>query len=121
MTSSACDAVAFDVHEANSRLTFWLNSLVLSRADTPAVTPEQMAALLSELMRAGEWMRNGQPQSRTRDVEETIREYRGQLERIRDLLPTIHRQLLAERARIESERSRVKCAAAWAQASRRTF
>jgi len=113
--------VVFDVDEANSRLTFWLDSLVLSRTDTAPVTPEQMAALLSELMRAGEWLRNGQPQSRTRDVEEKIREYRGQLERIRDLLPTIHRQLLAERARIEGKRSRVRSAAAWAQASRQTL
>lgn len=118
MPSPALVPVTFDLHEANSRLRFWLDSLVLDRANAALVTPEQMAGLLSELMRAGVWLRTGQPHTREMQLDERVREYREQLERIRDLLPAIHRQLLSERARLEAERARVESAAAWAQGSR---
>jgi hypothetical protein len=40
---------------------------------------------------------------------------------LRDLLPSLHRQLLAERSRLEAQRSRVQSAAQWARASRQTL
>jgi hypothetical protein len=43
------------------------------------------------------------------------------MERLRDLLPSIHAQLLAERARIEAERARLRAASEWACASRQTL
>jgi hypothetical protein len=121
MSCPAIAPVTFDLHEANLRLRFWLDSLVLDQADTAPVSPEQMAALLSELLRAGEWLRTGQAKTKDLERDEKVREYRGHLEQIRDLLPTIHRQLLLERARLEAERTRVEFAAAWAQGSRQTL
>jgi hypothetical protein len=114
----------FDLREANSRVRFWLDKLGLDRCDAVPVTPEQMAGLLSELMRAGEWLRTrpaADVGAEDAEMEERVREYRGHLERIRDLLPAIHRQLLAERSRLEAERARIESASAWAQSSRQTL
>jgi uncharacterized protein (DUF849 family) len=112
---------AFDLHEANSKLRFWLDNLALDQPNTAPVTPEQMAGLLSELMRAGQWLRTRPTHVRDQESEVRVNEYRENLERIRDLLPAIHHQLLAERSRLESERTRVESAAVWAQRSRQTL
>jgi hypothetical protein len=82
-----------------------------------------MAGLLSELLRAGMGLRAEPLPARGFDPEldEEIDQYRRHVEHLRDLLPSIHRQLLAERARLEAQRSRVQAAAAWARASRQTL
>jgi hypothetical protein len=92
-----------------------------------------MAALLSELLRAGAALRaepipakgkgNGNDNGNSNDPEldSELELYRRNVERLRDLLPSIHRQLLAERARLEAQRARVRSAAEWARASRQTL
>jgi hypothetical protein len=90
----------------------------------PAVaTPEQMAALLSELLSAGANLREHPipPKGDDLELDQAIENYRCSVERLREILPLIHRQLLAERARIEAYRTRVNSAAAWASASRQTL
>jgi hypothetical protein len=117
-----------DLHEANSRLSFWLDSLVSCPGEAltqaRAATPQQMAGLLSELMRAGQWLR-ALPGDKGKDkgaaLEQELNEYRKNVERLRDLLPSIHAALLRERARIEQERARLQSAAAWARSSRQTL
>jgi len=79
-----------------------------------------MSGLLSELMRAGEWLRE-LPPDRDSALEQELSAYRRNVERLRDLLPAIHSALLAERARLESERARMTSAAAWARGSRQTL
>jgi predicted nucleic acid-binding Zn-ribbon protein len=76
--------------------------------------------LLSELLRAGEWLR-ARPEHRDAELEHELSEYRKQVERLRSLLPFIHRALLRERARLEQERERVQAAAEWARGSRQTL
>jgi len=49
-------SLLLNLRETNRRLSFWLDSMVAPR-EQPAASPEQMAGLLSELLRAGTWLR----------------------------------------------------------------
>jgi hypothetical protein len=112
-----------NLRETNRRLSFWLDSMVSHRDQPVIVTPEHMAGLLSELLRAGTWLRS-EPLPAfgvDGDLNLELQRYRGNVERLRDLLPTIHGQLLAERARLEAQRLRVQSAAEWARASRQAL
>jgi hypothetical protein len=116
----APDLLAQNLHETNSRLGLLLDSFAPDRAQPRPATPQQMASLLSELMRAGEWLR-GMPSGKDAAVETELCEYRKNVERLRELLPSIQTALLGERARLEQERARVESAAAWARSSRQTL
>ena len=113
-----------ELQETTRRLKFWLDSLAASSEGTDAVLPvpmpEQMSGLLSELLRAGEWLR-ARPQHRDAELERELSEYRKQVERLRTLLPFMHRALLSERSRLEKERERFNAAALWARGSRQTL
>ena len=121
MLSTTSDLLAQDLHETKARLHFWLDSLVPEPTHPLVATPEQITGLLSELLRAGQWLRAGLPQARDRELQAEIDEYRRNVERLRDLLPSIHDQLLRERARLEAERARVASAAQWAEGSRQSL
>lgn len=122
----AADQLIQHLHEANSRLSVWLEDLVPSlgpeaaSASTAAATPHQMAAMLAELMRAGQCLRE-LPSEKDPTLELEVNQYRKNVERLRDLLPSIHGALLRERARLEQERARVQSAAEWARRSRQTL
>jgi hypothetical protein len=104
----------------NVRLGCLLDSLHADTAEKRSVTPQRMAGLLSELMRAGQWLRQ-MPSEKTSQLEKELNEYRTQVERLRDILPSIHKALLRDRSRLEQERARVQSAAAWAHSSRQTL
>ena len=111
------------LRETNHRLLFWLDNIIARHEQTEVATPEQMAALLSELLRAGAGLRAEPIPAKGNDPEldGELELYRRNVERLRDLLPSIHNQLLAERARLEAQRARVRSAAEWARASRQTL
>jgi hypothetical protein len=105
------------------RLSRWLDSLETPSTPgkrTHAATPEQMSGLLSELLQAGEWLRS-RPRQTDAGLEPEVAEYRKQVVRLRELLPSIHAALLEERARLEQERKRVRSAGEWARVSRQTL
>jgi hypothetical protein len=107
----------------NRRLNFWLDSMITRPGQPAAATPEPMGALLSELLRAGADLRAQPVSARGNDPEmdTELEQYRRNVERLRELLPSIHNQLLLERARLEAQRARVRSAAEWARASRQTL
>jgi hypothetical protein len=109
------------LRETNQRLNFWLESLLPDHGEPVVATPQQMMGLLSELLRAGEWLRTGLPADRDPELEMELEVYRNHVKRLHRLLPSIHSRLLQEKARLESERSRVEASAQWARASRQTF
>lgn len=111
-----------NLRDTNRRLRYWLDHMAPSPSQM-AVTPEDMAALLSELLRAGAELRAEPVADRANDPEldAELATYRGNVERLRELMPLIHRRLLAERARLEAQRERVRSAAEWARASRQTL
>jgi hypothetical protein len=128
--------LAQNFHGTNARLAGFLDSLLPDRdpSELPlnlpsgkpshlaprAATPQQMAGLLSELMRAGQWLRS-LPREKDATLELELSQYRRQVERLRSLLPSIHQTLLRERARLEQERVRVVSAGEWARRSRQTL
>lgn len=122
----ASSEFAQTLHETNVRLRVWLDCLIPDPAKANAgaapraATPQQMSGLLSELMRAGQWLRDV-PSDRDRALEQELDDYRKNVERLRTLLPSIQSTLLQERARLEQERARVAAAAEWACRSRQTL
>jgi hypothetical protein len=114
---------AEELRETNRRMRFLLDTTLAQQEQPAFTTPEQMAALLSELLRAGAVLR-AEPlpaKGSNPELETELHEYRRHVERLRELLPSIHHQLLAERARLETQRNQVRSAAEWARASRQTL
>ncbi len=112
-----------NVLEINRRLLFWLDAVCAQLGQPMVATPEQMAGLLSELLSAGANFREQgiSPKGHDLALDQAMEDYRCSVERLREILPLIHRELLAERARIEAQRARVISAASWASASRQTL
>lgn len=112
------------LHETNGRLSSYLNALAGlnagSLSDPRPASPQQMAGLLSELMRIGPCLR-ALPSRRDAGLERELADYRKNVERLRELLPSIHGALLRERARLEQERSQVELAVKWAHGSSQTL
>lgn len=111
------------LRNANCRLGPWLDCLVPSDGHSVLATPEQLSKLLSELLDAGAALRaHPLPLPGTDpELDFELTQYRRHVERLREMLPSIHSQLLLERSRLEAQRSRVKAAAEWARASRQTL
>ena len=109
------------LRETNSRLQSYFDILSPQEASVqrPA-SPQVIAALLSELRRTGERLRI-LPTHRDAQLEEVLADYRSKVERLREMLPSIHAVLLAERARLERERARLGSAAEWIRRSRQTL
>ena len=111
------------LREANRRIPDWLDCVIARKEQAAVATPEQMAGLLSELLKVGEGLRAEPIPGHGVDPEldNELEEYRRNVERLQRMLPVIHSQLLVERARLEFQRARVQAAAEWARTSRRTF
>jgi len=111
------------LRDANGRLGPWLESMAPEPGRSAMVTPEHLTALLSELLRTGAALRATPipAQGFDPDLDSELARYRSHMERLRDLLPSIHRHLLLERARLEAQRARVKAASEWARASQQTI
>jgi hypothetical protein len=121
MATMAQPPLTQTLHETNQRLRYWLEGLAASPDGIAVATPQQMNGLLSELLRAGTWLREGIPEDKDAALETALAEYRKTIERIRDVLPLVQGELLRERARLEAERSRIESVAQWAQGSRQTL
>ena len=109
------------LRETNSRLQTYFDILIPqdTRVRRPA-SPQLIAELLSELRRTGERLRN-LPIRRDAQLERVLADYRRNVERLREVLPSIQAALLAERIRLESERARLDAAAEWVRRSRQTL
>jgi hypothetical protein len=99
-----------------------------------AVTAGDFSALLGELLRAGECLRNlaanAAPASPVNPsggsdeaaaLEQEAREYRSHLEQLKRFLPVVHRRLLAEKTRLQNAQTHAAAVAAWALASKKTL
>ena len=117
----AQDQLARNLRETNRRLRFWLDSLARDQAPPGAATPQQTAGLLSELLRAGEWLRAGVPQEKDPELETELGNYRRNVKRLRELLPFIQELLLQEKTRLDAAHARPERAAECSQGSRRTL
>lgn len=114
---------AESLRDTNGRLVFWLDSLCADPGQPVTATPEHMAGLLSELLRVGADLRSEPIFAKGVDLEldAELQKYRQLVERLRDLLPAIHSQLLSEQSRLELQRAGVRSAAQWFRAARQTL
>lgn len=123
MFPQASDSLLIHLQEATCQLRAALDVLPPNTHPGSAprvITPQQISSLLSELTRAGQWLRS-LPEHRDPGLEHALVEYRTQVERLRALLPAIHSALLEERDRLAHQSERVNAANQWIQASRQTL
>lgn len=111
------------LREANGRIGPWLEHAAGDLEAKSPAAPEQLNFLLSELLHTGAALRAETIPAAGSDLELDVQlaTYRGHVERLRTVLPLLHRQLLREKARVEAQRVRVRAAAEWARASRQTL
>jgi hypothetical protein len=111
-----------DLHDTNQRLQSWFERWVAENRQ-PAATSKDITTLLSELAHVGAELRAEPFPTPGTDPEfdAELQQYRRNVERLRELLPSIHCQLLVERARLEAQRARLQSADQWARASRQTL
>ena len=114
------DQLTQNLRQTNTCLRLWLESLETADAH-PTPSPRIIAELLSELLRAGAWLRDGLPEACGLQLEAEVGEYRRNLGRLRTQMPAIHHHLLQERVRLEAERTQLESAAAWAAGSHQTL
>jgi hypothetical protein len=104
------------LQDTNQRLDVLIK--ILSPAQKSlSVTPEHMAALLAELLCAGEWLGAGLAHNAEGGMANELERYRLRLEQLRHLLPTLHAQLLTERSRLQAEKNHLEATAAWARST----
>lgn len=104
--------------EAIARVNKKLDGLLAAVAPAPAsfsLTAEQMAAILAEVMRVGDWLQAGLARDPDPVLQQELGRYRLHLEQLRATLPGVYTRLLTERSRIQAERAHLESASAWAQ------
>lgn len=104
------------IEDVNEKLDRLLASLHPAPASF-SLTTEQMTAILAEVVRVGEWLGTGLAHEAEPRLAKQLARYRGHLELLRQLLPGIHAQALAERSRIQTAQNHLEAAAAWAQSA----
>lgn len=110
------------LREVNRNLRAALVRLRPERKHCANVKPEDFSSMLAELMRASACLRQPRAhQATVADFQKETAEYHKNLEELRRFLPNLHLRLLAERSRLETARSHVAAAAAWAKAREKTL
>jgi len=110
------------LQNVNDSLRLALLRFRSEQTNCTTVTAQDFAGLLSEILSAAECL---QLQPIHSDTPELVRQaalnYRGYLETLRDFLPELHSNLLAEKSRLEAALAHVSAAAAWARSSTKTL
>ena len=101
------------------------SALVHFRSDQhhcSTITAHDFAGLLSEILRGAECLRlQPVPSEPIEALRQATLDYRSNLEKLRDFLPEIHGNLLAEKLRLKAAQAHVSAAAAWARSSTGTL
>ena len=106
----------------NENLRSALLRLRPERKHCSSIRPQDFSDILSQLLRAAECLRRLPAHSEAAEAfEKESLEYRGNLEKLKHFLPDLQVRLLAEKSRLETARSQVANAAAWALANKKTL
>jgi hypothetical protein len=110
------------LRQVNENLRAALHRLRPEQRQCGEIRPQDFSDILQETLRGAGCL---EPLTReSREVTEMATEtaaYRHHLEALKNLLPELHRNLLAEKARLETAQLHVATAAAWARASTGTL
>ncbi|MBZ5613063.1 MAG: hypothetical protein LAO23_03570 [Acidobacteriia bacterium] len=110
------------LRQVNEYLRSALLRLHPERKHCSGIRPQDFSDILTQLLRAAECLRGRVASSEANaGLERESLEYRANLEKLKQFLPDLHGRLLAEKARLETARTHVAAAAAWAQASKKTL
>jgi len=110
------------LRQVNDNLTSALFRLSPEQKHCSTIRPQEFTDLLSEILRAAECLRRLPAKSEvTPALEQQSLEYLGNLQKLKQFLPKLHRNLLAEKSRLETAQAHLTTAAAWAQASQKTL
>ena len=110
------------IRQVNHSLASALVRLSPERKHCSAISPQDFSDLLSEILRGAECLRQPSANSGIRaEFDPQLLEYRRHLESLSRFLPELHRNLLAEKSRLEIAQTGLAAAAAWAQASGKTL
>jgi hypothetical protein len=109
------------LQQANETLRSALVRLRPERKHCSSIKPQDFSDILSQLLRAAECLRRlPQPSPSGAAIEQETLKYRNNLKELKRFLPDLHGRLLAERSRLETARSHIAAAAAWAQARKKS-
>jgi hypothetical protein len=110
------------LRQVNENLRSALLRLRPERKHCSTIKPKDFSDILSHLLRAAECLRRqpAHPNAAAALEKESLR-YRGNLEKLKHFLPDLQVRLLAEKSRLETARTHVAAAAAWAQARKKTL
>jgi superfamily I DNA and/or RNA helicase len=111
------------LRQVNENLRSALLRLRPERKHCSSIRPQDFSDILSQLLRAAECLRRPEPPANSEAaltieaaLEKESLEYRSNLEKLKRFLPDVQVRLLAEKSRLETARTHVATAAAWAQA-----
>lgn len=125
LSLAAAEQLQRTLSDSNARLL--CNVRRLAGEDEPAETnprvplSQVLSEIFSEIARTRQWFRDEMPPHIYPELESEIAEYRRTLERLREHMPAIRRELLSERSRLEAERTRLQLAMEWARSSRQSL
>ncbi|MGD0212150.1 MAG: hypothetical protein ABSB87_02885 [Terriglobales bacterium] len=102
----------------NDNLRSALLRLRPERKHCSRIKPQDFSDILSQLLRAAECLRLAADSEDAVALEKEALEYRRNLEKLKHFLPDVQARLLAEKSRLETARTHVAAAAAWAKASK---
>jgi len=102
------------IKEVNQKLAQFADAL---QRTSPSLTAEQMAEVLAEVVRIGEWTRAGLTQNTDGRMAEELERYHLLLEQLRQSLPILHARLLTERSRLQAESAHLDASVAWARSA----
>jgi len=123
------------MRRVNDNLRSALLRLRPERRHCSTLRPQDFSDLLGHLVQASECLKNipsaesamaaqeVAPKDRLQQeaLAREALEYRGNLETLKRFLPDLHVRLMAERVRLETARSHVAAAAAWAGVNKKTL
>ena len=108
------------IQEANRKLGMLLEAMRNDSSGEAPLTTQNLAAVLAEVLRVGEWMGIRAVAESDRDLQLELDAYCQKLHQLREAMSRIHARLLTERARLETERAHLETATAWARGARTT-
>jgi hypothetical protein len=109
------------LREVNDKLRARLDRLPGGYHSSTVVAPTEFTDLLAELQRATHCLRNLPATALDAEMSGEISEYRSHVQELRKIVPSLQGRLLIEKARLETVRTHVVKAAAWAEGSKKTL
>jgi hypothetical protein len=109
------------LRQVNDSLRSALIRLRPEQRHCSTIRPQDFSDLISEILRAAECLRQPAQADAAVALQHESLEYRSNLEKLKDFLPELYGNLLAEKSRLETAQTHVAAAAAWARASTKTL